>query len=90
VSFANSNTPSPGAGLRQTLIVSCPATTDCRQAASWTAPVKITDLLGTHPFGPSAEGCASDRRCLPPNGYRVPEVTSISIAIDGSTTLYAV
>jgi len=90
VAFANFNTPSPGAGLRQTLFVSCPATADCRQPASWTAPVKIADLFGTHPFGPSAEGCASDRRCLPPNGYRVPEATSISIAVDSSSTLYAV
>jgi len=90
VAFANSNTPSPGAGQRQTLFVSCPATADCRQAASWTAPVKVADLFGTHPFGPSAEGCPSGRRCLPPNGYRVPEVTSISISVDGSSTLYAV
>jgi hypothetical protein len=90
VAFANSNTPSPGAGLRQILLVSCPATADCRQPASWTAPVKVADLLGTHPFGPSAEGCPSGRRCLPPNGYRVPEVTSISISVDGSRTLYAV
>jgi hypothetical protein len=89
VAFANSNTPLPGAGLRQTLIVSCPATADCSQPASWTAPVKIADLFGTHPFGPSAEGCPFDRRCLPPNGYRVSAVTSISIAVD-SSTLYAV
>ena len=90
VAFANFNTPAPGAGLRQTLFVSCPAPADCRQSASWTAPVKIADLFGTHPFGTSAEGCASDRRCLPPNGYRVPEATSISIAVDSSSTLYAV
>jgi hypothetical protein len=90
VAFANFNTPLPGAGLRQTLFVSCPATADCRQPVSWTAPVKIADLVGTHPFGPSAEGCASDRRCLPPNGYRVPEATSISLSVDASSTLYAV
>jgi hypothetical protein len=89
VAFGNGNTPD--LGINQILIVSCPAAADCSIPASWTAPVKINDLIGTHPVGPDpATGCSAGRQCLPPNGYRVPEFTSISISVDRNGKLYAV
>jgi hypothetical protein len=86
VSFGNQNTPDPG--VNQVLFVSCPASADCSNPASWTAPVKVGDLIGIHPFGPDANGCPPGRQCLPPNGYRVPEFTSISASVDSSNRLY--
>jgi hypothetical protein len=50
----------------------------------------VGDLVGTHPIGPSDEGCPAGRQCLPPNGYRVPEFTSISIAAHGGDDLTVV
>lgn len=88
VAFGNGNTPLPG--INQVLIVKCPASADCSDKASWTTPVKINDLIDNHPTGPSDEGCPAGRQCLPPNGYRVPEFTSISISIDNSNNLHAV
>jgi hypothetical protein len=88
VAFGNGNTPN--AGENQVLFVSCPATADCTDPSSWTAPVKVGDLIGIHPFGPSAEGCPAGRQCLPPNGYRVPEFTSISTSVDKNGKLYTV
>ncbi|HLF25218.1 MAG TPA: sialidase family protein [Anaerolineae bacterium] len=86
VAFGNGNTPD--LGFNQVLMVKCPAAADCSNPASWTAPVKVGDLIGIHPFGPSAAGCPAGRQCLPPNGYRVPEFTSISISADSSNKLY--
>jgi hypothetical protein len=89
VIFGNANTPSPG--ISQVLTVRCPGTADCSQQSSWQGPFRVGDLIGTHPAGPnSATGCPSGRQCLPPNGYRVPEFTSMSISIDDSSKLYAV
>src|SRR5437870_2478182 len=91
VIFGNSNTP--GLGLNQVAFVKCPAANNCASPASWTAPVRINSLIGTHPrqVGPNpVTGCPSGRRCLPPNGYRVPEFTSMSISIDDGGKLYAV
>jgi hypothetical protein len=68
--------------------VSCAASADCSNPASWTAPTKVGDLIGIHPFGPSAAGCPAGRQCLPPNGYRVPEFTSITASVDKSSKLY--
>jgi len=90
VSFGNSNTP--GVGINQILLVKCPPSGDCSQQSSWQGPYRINDLIGTHPRQSGANpttGCPSGRRCLPPNGYRVPEFTSISLSIDGSGKLYA-
>jgi len=86
VAFGNANTPLPG--VNQVVMVSCPASADCGLAASWTAPAKVGDLVGIHPFGPSAAGCPAGRQCLPPNGYRVPEFTSITASVDKSNKLY--
>jgi hypothetical protein len=51
--------------------------------------VKVGDLVGTHPFSTS-NGCPGGRQCLPPNGYRVPEFTSISASVDKNNKLYVV
>jgi hypothetical protein len=88
VAFGNGNTPLPG--VNQVLFVSCPASADCSNPASWTAPTKVGDLIDNHPTGPSAEGCPAGRQCLPPNGYRVPEFTSISTSVDKNNKLYTV
>ncbi len=86
VAFGNGNTPNLGGN--QVLFVKCLASANCASAASWSAPVKVGDLIGIHPFGPSSAGCPAGRQCLPPNGYRVPEFTSISASVDGSGKLY--
>jgi hypothetical protein len=88
VIFGNGNTPQPG--INQVLFVRCPATEECNSEADWEGPFRIGDLVGTHPFGPAAAGCPAGRQCLPPNGYRVPEFTSMSISVDGSSNLYAI
>jgi len=82
VVFGNGNTPL--FGINQILIVSCPPAANCALAASWTAPVKVADLIGTHPIAlaPNAAGCPVGRQCLPPNGYRAPEFTSITGLVD--------
>jgi hypothetical protein len=89
VAFGNGNTPE--FGINQVIYVSCPGTADCTDSANWTAPVKVNDLVGTHPIANSSnvEGCPIGRQCLPPNGYRVPEFTSISLSMDSSDNLFA-
>jgi hypothetical protein len=88
VVFGNSNTPLQG--INQVLFVKCLAAANCANSANWTAPVKVGDLIGTHPIGNpgNAGGCPVGRRCLPPNGYRVPEFTSMSISVDNDSKLY--
>ena len=88
VAFGNGNTPE--LGVNQVLFVKCPAAADCTDPASWSAPVKVNDLIGTHPIGDpgNAGGCPVGRQCLPPNGYRVPEFTSITTSVTDSGTLF--
>ena len=86
VAFGNGNLP--GFGIQQVMMVSCPASADCSNPASWTAPAKVGDQSELHPVGPSAAGCPAGRQCLPPNGYRVPMITSISASIDRTGKLY--
>jgi hypothetical protein len=88
VIFGNGNTPNPG--FNQVLFVRCPATNNCGTAAGWEGPFRIGDLIGTHPLGPAAAGCPAGRQCLPPNGYRVPEFTSMSVSVDRNSNLYAI
>ncbi len=89
VAFANGNTPV--LGLNQHVIVSCPPTSNCSLAASWTAPVKISDDVGTQPFGPVAStACPAGRQCLPPNGYRLDDFVEGSVSVDKNGKLYAV
>ena len=89
VAFGNGNTPN--VGVNQHLIVSCPASADCTQSASWTAPSKISDDIGTQPFGPdAATGCPAGRQCLPPNGYRMDDFVEGSISVDKDNKLYSV
>ena len=93
VIFGNANTPE--LGINQVLMVKCPAGNTCDKPSDWTPPVRIGDLIGTHPFNPNnvpdpETGCPPGRQCLPPNGYRVPEFTSMSISVDRHSNLYAV
>jgi hypothetical protein len=87
VIFGNGNLP--GLGIEQVLMVKCPAGSDCSNSASWSAPVKIGDLIETHPLGPSPNGCPAGRQCLPPNGYRAPAITTLTISVDRNSNLYA-
>jgi hypothetical protein len=89
VIFGNANTPEPG--MNQVLIVKCPPANECDDPADWTAPVKVGDLIGTHPIGDpgNAGGCPVGSQCLPPNGYRAPEFTSMTISVDKNSNLYA-
>lgn len=81
VVFGNGNTPL--LGINQVLFVKCLPGANCANAANWSAPTKVGDLIGTHPLGPDpATACAAFRQCIPPNGYRAPEFTGMSISAD--------
>jgi len=82
VVFGNGNTPL--LGINQFLFTKCPVAADCTNSANWTPPTKVGDLIGTHPTatGANAAGCPVGRQCLPPNGYRAPEFTGMSISAD--------
>jgi hypothetical protein len=86
VAFGNGNLP--GAGVEQVLMVSCPASADCSDPVNWTAPAKVGDMFEFHPIGPSSAGCPAGRQCLPPNGYRVPMITSVSASIANNGDLF--
>jgi hypothetical protein len=89
VIFGNGNTPE--LGINQVLMVKCPPTEDCNEETDWTPPVRVGDLIGTHPIGNpgNAGGCPVGRQCLPPNGYRAPEFTGMTISVDRNSNLYA-
>jgi hypothetical protein len=89
VIFGNGNTPEGASN--QVLMVRCPVTKECDAEADWEGPFFVGPLIGTHPTGVAGnpEGCPARRECLPPNGYRVPEFTSMSISVDQSNRLYA-
>jgi hypothetical protein len=89
VIFGNGNTPE--AGVNQVLMVRCPATEDCNDESDWQGPFRVGDLIGTHPIGDpgNAGGCPVGRQCLPPNGYRAPEFTGMTISVDRNSNLYA-
>jgi hypothetical protein len=89
VIFGNGNTPI--AGVNQVLMVRCPATNVCDKETDWQGPFRIGDLIGTHPIGDPGNvgGCPVGRQCLPPNGYRAPEFTGLSISADRNGNLYA-
>jgi hypothetical protein len=88
VVFGNGNTPNPGEN--QVLMVKCPAANNCATSAGWSQPVKVGDLIGTHPIGNPGNpgGCPVGRQCLPPNGYRIPEFTSMTISVDRHSNVY--
>jgi len=88
VVFGNGNTPE--FGINQVLMVRCPVAKQCDTETDWEGPFRVGSLIGTHPFGPNPQGCPAGRQCLPPNGYRVPEFTSMSISVDSKGRLYAV
>jgi hypothetical protein len=83
VFFGNGNTPL--FGINQWLMVKCAAANNCALPASWTKPVKVADLIETHPFSAPLNGCPAGRQCLPPNGYRVPFITTGVGHVDRST-----
>ena len=86
--LAVSNGNVPGAGIEQVLFVKCPASANCSSSASWTAPTKVGDMIATHPVGdPSQNGCPN-RQCLPPNGYRAPDETSVTVSVDRNSKVY--
>lgn len=89
VIFGNGNTPV--LGMNQVLMVKCPPTEDCNDETDWTPPVRVGDLVGTHPIGDPGNvgGCPVGRQCLPPNGYRAPEFTGLTISVDRNSNLYA-
>jgi len=86
VSFANGNVP--GNGIEQVLNVTCPGSADCSNQASWTPPTKVGDMIATHPVGPPSQNGCPNRQCLPPNGYRVPDETSVSTSVDRNGNVY--
>jgi hypothetical protein len=86
VSFANGNVP--GNGIEQVLNVTCPGTADCSNPANWTSPTKVGDMIATHPVGPPSQNGCPNRQCLPPNGYRVPDETSVSTSVDRNGNVY--
>jgi hypothetical protein len=88
VAYGNGNTPN--LGENQHLFVKCPATADCSNPASWTAPTRIGRDFGKQPVGPDpSTGCPAGRQCLPPNGYRLDDFTQGSIAVDNTGVLYS-
>jgi hypothetical protein len=86
VAFANGNIP--GAGQEQVLFVKCPASADCSNAANWSVPAKVGDMHSTHPVGPPTQNGCPNRQCLPPNGYRAPDETTVTISVDRNSKLY--
>jgi hypothetical protein len=80
VSFSNGNVP--GNGIEQVLNVKCPVAADCSNPASWTPPTKVGDMIATHPVGPPSQNGCPNRQCLPPNGYRAPDETTVSNSVD--------
>jgi hypothetical protein len=86
VAFANGNVP--GAGIEQVLFVKCPAAADCSLPASWSMPVKVGDMIATHPVGPPSQNGCPNRQCLPPNGYRAPDETTVTVSVDRDGELF--
>ena len=86
VAFANGNIP--GNGEEQVLFVKCPAAANCANAASWTPPVRVGLMRATHPVGPPSQNGCPNRQCLPPNGYRAPDETTVTISTDTDSELF--
>jgi hypothetical protein len=86
VSFANGNVP--GNGIEQVLNVTCPGSADCSNPANWTPPTKVGDMIATHPVGPPSQNGCPNRQCLPPNGYRAPDETTVSTSVDRDGNVY--
>jgi hypothetical protein len=86
VSFSNGNVP--GNGIEQVLNVTCPASADCSNQASWTGPTKVGDMISTQPVGPPSQNGCPNRQCLPPNGYRAPDETTVTNSVDRNGTIY--
>ena len=91
VVFGNANTPA--FGVNQVLFVKCPAgerllgRRQLERAGEDQRPRRHCTRSTSEA---RSTGCPPGRQCLPPNGYRVPEFTSMSLSIDMSDNLYAV
>ena len=83
VTFGNGNTI--GVGSNQILMVSCPASADCSNVASWHGPFRVQVITDTQPVCPSI-----GRQCLPPNTYRLDDFVEISGSVDNAGRLYVV
>ena len=86
VAFANGNVP--GAGMLQVLFVKCPASANCANQASWSMPVRVGNMISTHPVGPPSQNGCPNRQCLPPNGYRAPDETTVTVSVDLDNELF--
>ena len=86
VAFANGNVP--GAGQQQVLFVKCPAAANCSLPASWSMPVRVGNQVSTHPVGPPSQNGCPNRQCLPPNGYRAPDETTVTVSVDLDNELF--
>jgi hypothetical protein len=86
VAFANGNVP--GAGQQQVLLVKCPPAADCSLPASWSMPVRVGNQVSTHPVGPPSQNGCPNRQCLPPNGYRAPDETTVTVSVDLDNELF--
>ena len=86
VSFSNGDVP--GNGVEQVLNVTCPASADCSNPASWTAPTKVGDMISTQPVGPPSQNGCPNRQCLPPNGYRAPDETTVTTSVDRDSNVF--
>ena len=86
VAFANGNIP--GAGEEQVLFVKCPAAANCALPASWSMPVRVGLMRATHPVGPPSQNGCPNRQCLPPNGYRAPTETTVTVSVDTDNELF--
>ena len=86
VAFANGNIP--GNGEEQVLFVKCPAAANCANGASWSMPVRVGLMRATHPVGPPSQNGCPNRQCLPPNGYRAPDETTVTVSVDLANELF--
>ncbi len=69
-------------------MVKCPVAADCSNASNWTSPTKVGDMHSTHPVGPPSQNGCPNRQCLPPNGYRAPDETTVAISVDRNSNLF--
>ena len=77
-----------GRGHEQVLFVKCPAAANCALPASWSMPVRVGLMVSTHPVGPPSQNGCPNRQCLPPNGYRAPDETTVTVSVDQSNKLF--
>jgi len=45
-------------------------------------------MISTHPVGPPSQNGCPNRQCLPPNGYRAPDETTVTTSVDRNGKLF--